>query len=119
MTLGVNMVKSATPPNGSGVVRAAPFSNVERLLCSLGCDPEPVFAKAGLEASRSLSMEDPVNYFVACRLLKECARASGCEHFGLLLGQWFLAHQLGLAWRLAETAPDVATALADIKNFTN
>ena len=100
-----------------GYLRAAPISNVERLLHALGCDPEPVFAKAGVAAPDFLDIDASIDYVVACRLLEDCALASGCEHFGLLLGQWFLAHQLGLTWQLAETAPDVDAALGDIQEF--
>lgn len=48
------------------------------------------------------------------RLIDRCAKASACDHFGLLLGQHFLLEQLGIAGKLAQTAPDVATALHDI-----
>jgi AraC-like DNA-binding protein len=110
-------MKLLAPPLRPGQVRVAPFANAQRVLQSLGCEWEPVFARAGVDPRCLHDIDNRIDYLSGLRLLEECARTSGCEHFGLLLGQWFLAHQLGLTWRLAETAPDVATALADIERF--
>ena len=45
------------------------------------------------------------------RLLECCAKASGCPHFGLLVGQRDGLEQLGIVGLLARHAPDVGTAL--------
>jgi AraC-like DNA-binding protein len=83
-------------------------------LRSLNCAPEPVFRAAGFEPSDFSDTNFPIRYEAASRLIANCVAASGCEHFGILLGQWCLASHLGLAGHLARSAPDVGTAVRDI-----
>jgi AraC-like DNA-binding protein len=95
-------------------VRVETLANVAALLEYLSCDPEAVFASAGLSPQQLLHPEERIPYATGARLLGHCVEASGCEHFGLLLGQWFLPAHMGIVGRLAGSAPDVATALRDI-----
>ena len=88
--------------------------HVESLLYFLECEPREIIAAAGLSPEDLLDVNHHLPYIAATCLLDQCAKDSGCDHFGLLLGQRFLVVQLGIAGQLACTAPDVATALHDI-----
>lgn len=99
-------------------VRVGPMHQVESLLQFLECEPQDIISAAGLSPEDLLEVDHHLPYIAAACLLEHCAKASGCDHFGLLLGQRFLLVQLGIAGRLACTAPNVATALHDIvSNF--
>jgi AraC-like DNA-binding protein len=54
---------------------------------------------------------------MASRLLARCAEASGCEHFGLLLGQRTGPSYLGLPGFLAHTASTVGQALEALTEY--
>lgn len=88
--------------------------NVDRALKSLDCDPLPVFEKAGLQCSGLMDPELKIDFRAGASLLRHALEASGCEHFGLLLSQWFEPSHLGLVGRLSETAPTVMAALEDL-----
>lgn len=44
----------------------------------------------------------------------DCARETGCPHFGLLLGQRLNASSLGAVGFMVRNAPDVRTALGEL-----
>ena len=99
-------------------IRVGALSNIEPLLRSLDCDPQAIIAATGLSAADLLDIDHRLPYTTAVRLIDHCAKASGCNHFGLLLGQRYLLTQLGIAGQLAYTATDVGSALNDIiSNF--
>jgi AraC-like DNA-binding protein len=96
------------------VLRVGPFINLAAILRSLACDPEPVFRAGGF---RPEQFEDPdrrLPYVQTSQLLARCVEATGCEHFGLLLGQSAAASHLGLTGFLARAAPNVERALGSL-----
>jgi AraC-like DNA-binding protein len=95
-------------------IRVGPLTNIEPLLRSLDCEPRAIIEAAGLSTADLLDIDHRLPYTTATRLIEHCAKASGCNHFGLLLGQRYLLTQLGIAGQLAYTAMDVASALNDI-----
>ncbi len=95
-------------------IRVAPLSNVEPLLRSLGHDPEPVFAAVGLDSTSFLDSEHRIPYAKGAQLLEHCARTTGEERFGLLLGQFFLLTHLGFPGLLASKAATTRVALHDL-----
>jgi AraC-like DNA-binding protein len=98
-------------------VRVGPMVNIASLLRSLGTDPEPVFASAGFRPSEFDDTEHRVPYEQCSRLLAACAAGSGCEHFGLLLGQLAGPSHLGLPGFLARTASTVGEALESLVEY--
>jgi AraC-like DNA-binding protein len=115
---GTQMVKHSETHMADRTVRVGPMCQVESLLHILECEPREIIEAAGLSPEDLLDVNHHLPYVAATHLLDQCAKASGCDHFGLLLGQRFLVVQLGIAGQLACTAPDVATALHDIvSNF--
>lgn len=97
-----------------GVVRVGPLMSVPAVLQELGVDPEPVFESLGFDADRFDDPELRVPYVAASRLIARCMEASGCDHFGLLVGQRAGPSTLGVAGFMLRVAPDVRTALQDL-----
>lgn len=91
------------------------LTEVPRLLRQLGVRPASVLRKVGITAGALADREARIAYATAVSLLEECARATGCEHFGLLAGsQWRLEH-LGLPGEVAASSATVGQA---IERFT-
>ena len=66
---------------------------------------------AGLDESAFDLAENTIPYAAFGRLLHEGARHTGCDHFGLLVGQAWQLQSLGLLGELARHAPTVRDAL--------
>lgn len=100
-------------------LRVGPLTNIEPLLRSLECSPVAVFQRAGVDMEYLRDPDHRISYHKGARLVKACAEATRCTHFGLLLGQWFLVAHLGLAGELSRTAPNVRSALQDLVDNLN
>jgi AraC-like DNA-binding protein len=96
-------------------LRVGPLTNIPRVLKTLDCDPDRVFAATHFNVEEFNDQEHRIDFAEGAKLLSECVNATGCEHFGLLLGQWSLVSHLGVAGQLSESAPTVATALKDLQ----
>jgi AraC-like DNA-binding protein len=86
---------------------------VPGLIRSLGADPAPIIAGAGLEPG---ALDDPANripYEGFVRLLRDAAARTGCPHFGLLAGGAWHLSDLGLVGELIRHAPTVGQGLAE------
>ena len=92
-------------------VRVGPMVNVSTLLTEFDCSPEYIFEKSGLTQNEFEDTEHRVPYFKCSQLLVNCVEATGCEHFGLLLGQMAGLSYLGVAGFLARSAETVGQAL--------
>jgi AraC-like DNA-binding protein len=103
------MKNSASP--WEATVRVGPMVNIENLVRTLGCDPDPLFESAGFVPDDFTDTGHRVSYVKAGRLLATCAAVTGCEHFGLLLGQKAGPSHLGMPGFLATTASTVGMAL--------
>jgi AraC-like DNA-binding protein len=91
------------------------LTEVPSLLRQLGVRPASVLRKVALTAHALADREAQIPYASALSLLAECARATGCEHFGLLAGsQWRLEH-LGLPGEIARSSATIGQA---IEQFT-
>jgi len=94
-----------------GVVRVGPLMSIPAILRELDCEPGPILDSVGLKPAQ---FEDPdirIPYVAASKLLAHCVAATGCRHFGLLVGERAGPSSLGIAGFMLRTAPDVATAL--------
>ena len=94
-----------------GEIRVAPIGATPQLLRDLGVAPGPLLKTFGLNEDFFRHPDNPISFQLVGRLLKACAQATGCPHFGLLLGQQGNASVLGAPGFLLRNAPDVATAL--------
>jgi len=88
--------------------------NIPALIRSLGFDPDPVFESAGFETDEFRDTGHRVSYTRCGRLLAACASSTGCNHFGLLLGQMAGPSHLGIPGFLATTASTVCEALESL-----
>lgn len=97
-----------------GRIRIAPLLAIPPLLREMGQDQAQVVAEAGLNLAMFDDPETTVSFLDASRLLGVCVARTGCEHFGLLVGQRAGIESLGALGRLMRQAPDVGTALRDL-----
>jgi len=102
---------SAGAPWRDSTLRVGPLVNIPTLLRDLGCNPDPVFARVGFKRDTFDDTENRISYLMGTRLLAECVTATGCEHFGLLLGGMTSPSHLGVAGFLVRTAATVGQAL--------
>ncbi len=118
---------SNKPPTGTrptptltsrgATVRLGPLAKIPDLLRILGYAPESVLPGLGYELGFFEDPELPVSYVAASALLARCVEWTGCEHFGLRLGEGADPTALGLAGFVLMNAPDVGTALRDLVCF--
>ena len=100
-----------------GSCRVGPLCVIPDVLAEFGCDAVTVLSRAGLGPGILDHPEHSIDYTEAGRLLEICVTATGCVHFGLLIGQRCSLASLGLVGSVARTAADVATALRAIVRY--
>ena len=87
---------------------------IPELLGEFGVDPACVLGKAGL-GERGLADPDGwISFDTAGGLLSECIAATGCPHFGLLLGRRFSPATLGVVFQLMKHAGSLREALQSL-----
>lgn len=104
---------TGTPaPPQQGMIRMAPLRAIPELLRGLGVEPGALLQRHGMgEQALIRDPEATVPLAAVGSLLRECALATACPHFGLLVGQRVDASALGAVGQLLGNAPDVKTAL--------
>ena len=90
---------------------------VPAVLRSLGADPVAVLAEAGFGLELFDDPDNLITYAARGRLMAHCAARTGCQHFGLLVGQQLGLHSLGLAGYLVKASPNVGAALRSLERF--
>jgi AraC-like DNA-binding protein len=95
-----------------GATLAVPF-----VLEELGANPARVLAEAGFDLALFDNPGNQISYRSRGRLLEHCARATGCPHFGLLVGERAGLDSLGLVGLLVKYSPDVGTALGQLVRY--
>lgn len=99
---------TATSPS---MLRISTVHGLPDVLRELGQSPSQVIDDLGFEPTLFDNSDNRITLAERGRLLECCAKASGCPHFGLLVGQKDGLDQLGIVGLLARHAPDVGTAL--------
>ena len=82
-----------------------------------GGNPEEVLDAAGINPSL---IDDPdllIPYEARATLIARSVEATGCNHFGLLIGQRMDLSSLGLSGMLARSMPDVEAALRTLQKY--
>jgi AraC-like DNA-binding protein len=95
----------------AGMVRAGPILALPAVLRSFGVEPHPLLAEFGLTESFFTDPENTLSMAMAGRLLGRCVERTGCEHFGLLVGQHAGASSLGALGYLMQSSSTVGEAL--------
>lgn len=93
-------------------IHLGPFRAVPDLLAGMGVPWEPVLRSARISRADIEDPERSAPFDRVDRLLGDCVARSGCEHFGLLIGQTVDLRSLGIPGRLALSAPTVGDALS-------
>ena len=101
----------------AGTVRVGIAAAIPDILLSLGADPRDVFADANIDIRLFDSQDNLISYAARGRLLAVCVAKTGCEHFGLLLGQQGSLSTFGLIGHLAKQSPDVKSALMNLQRY--
>jgi len=87
------------------------------VLRSLGADPAAVLAEVGLDLTLFDNPDNLISYAARGHLIRHCVARTGCQHFGLLVGQQAGLQSLGLMGLLVKYSPDVGTALRSLVRY--
>jgi AraC-like DNA-binding protein len=101
------------PPVASmtGDVRIGPVMAIPGLLREFGVTPRSAFRQAGVGLRLFANSDNRIPFEALVRLLDVCARFTGCEHFGLLVGERFRLGALGAVGKLMRNSANVGEAL--------
>jgi AraC-like DNA-binding protein len=94
-----------------GAVRVGPLMAIPALLHEFGVDPAGLLSEFDLVPGHFDEPENFIPVATAGRILGRCVERTGCEHFGLLVGQRAGLSALGAVGFLMQSAPDVRAAL--------
>ena len=103
------------PARGQATVRVGPLMSIPAILRENGCEPEAILKHFGFKLSQFEDPDFELPYIPTSQLLAGCVEATGCEHFGLLMGMRAEPSSLGIAGFMLRTAHDVDTALHALK----
>lgn len=98
-------------PPQKGEIRVAPLGAIPDILREFGVAPGPLLKTFGLSEELFHHPENTIPFQLMGRVVNACAQATGCPHFGLLIGQRGNASSLGATGFLMKNAPNVVTAL--------
>jgi AraC-like DNA-binding protein len=90
---------------------------IPAVLLKLGHDPGAILLEAGLDPTLFDDTDNLIPLSGLGRVLALCVARTGCEEFGLLVGQRAGLHSLGLVGLLARYSPDVGTALRRLGEY--
>lgn len=99
---------------GQGIMRVAALLGVAPLLRERSVEPADVLASVGLDPGTLDDVDNCIPYSTGGQLLQRCAEVTGCDHFGLLVGQRANISGLGMLGELMQRSPSVRTALASL-----
>jgi AraC-like DNA-binding protein len=112
--LGQPAIKHASQPATAHISGVAAIPAV---LESLGAKPAEVFAEAGVDLGLFDDPENLIALPALGSLVKRCVARTGCQHFGLLVGQRGGLQSLGLVGLVVRFSPDVETALRSLGRY--
>jgi len=93
--------------------RIGALSALPALIRSLGADPAPIIAGAGLRPEAFDQPSNRVPFAALTQLLSEAAARTGCAHFGLLAGRTWHLSDLGALGAIVRHSPTVGLALEE------
>ena len=103
--------------NAAATLRIGATMGVPEVLESLGMDPAEVLAEVGLGLELFDDPNNRIAFSARGRMMKHCAKRTGCPHFGLLVGQKAGLSSFGLVGLLAKYSTDVGSALDSLVRF--
>jgi len=102
------------PATEIATLRSGGLRSSIELLRDLGHDPAPLVLASGLTLDVFRDPETEIPLGAALRLLGACVKISGAPHFCLMAGARNSLATLGLFGLIAQTAPDIRTAIDDL-----
>ncbi len=114
LTAAQTIRPSGKPAFTEGAVHVGPLLPVPALLNEMGVDADELLAALGIEPLLLSDADNLTTFATAGRLLRECVARTGCDHFGLLVGQRGGPAALGLIGRLLLNSADVGKALRNL-----
>jgi AraC-like DNA-binding protein len=103
--------RSDPPASAAGEVRIGPVAAIPDVLRRLGATPSLPFGRAGVPLAAFSNPENRIAYEALGRLFSECSMATGCGHFGLLVGECFELNGLGAIGYVMRNSTTVGEAL--------
>jgi AraC-like DNA-binding protein len=101
-----------SPPSlPQGCARIAPIHALGRLIQMQGGDPDAVFSAAKIDERKLADPNGVLPVALRGELMERALEATGCEHFGLLLGAQSGIRELGAAGQLMLELSTVGEAL--------
>jgi AraC-like DNA-binding protein len=98
-------------------VRVGGALGITAVLRDLGVDPVEVLTDAGIDPALFDDPDNLITYRARGRLFTRSVLRTGCQHFGLMVGQRMNLESLGLVGLLARNSPDVRSALDHLVNY--
>lgn len=93
-----------------------PLQCIPDLLRELGARPQTVFRRAQVNPRVLLDPNNRLDFAQVGRLVTECVAATGCEHFGLLVGQGAGPETAGIIHELMPFTRTVRSALYALRS---
>lgn len=98
-------------------LRVGGATEILAVLQDFGVDPDEVLTAAGIDPDLFADPDNLITYAARDRLFRQCVSRTGCQHFGLLVGQRMNLKALGLVGLLMRTSPDAGRALSSLVNL--
>jgi AraC-like DNA-binding protein len=99
------------------MLRVGATMGLPEVLRGFGKSPREVLSEAGFDAGLFDDPDNVISFTARGRLMAHCVARTGCQHFGLLVGQHGGLHSLGLVGLLVRYSPDVGTALKNLVRY--
>jgi AraC-like DNA-binding protein len=99
------------------LLRVAGVREILGVLEDFGVDSDDVLTEAGIDPELFADPDNLITHATRDRLFKQCVSRTGCQHFGLLVGQRMNLKDLGLVGLVIRTSPDVGKALSSLVNL--
>ena len=97
-----------------GQHRVGVVAELPQVLRDLGADPAEVLPAAGVDPAILRNPDNQMSFVALGRLFQACVSATGCQHFGLLVGMRATLDHLGVVGRLMQHAPTFGEAILDL-----
>jgi len=114
MNRAIDGYKTLNRSSTEASARVGGVLEIPAVLRSLGADPVKVFADASIDLALFDDPDNVISFAARGRLVHQCVLATGCAHFGLLVGQHGGLNHLGLVGLLVKYSADAGTALRSL-----
>ena len=98
-------------------LRIGATMGVPDVLRSLGRDPAAVLAEVGIDLDLFDNPNNLISFKARGQMIEHCANRTGCQHFGLLVGQQSSLDSFGMPGLLAKYSKTAGDALRSLVRF--